>query len=1187
MDPATNKDLSPAMMRYVARARALLRWAPTISPAIMHELHTIQSKAATLPLARSGNKIPRNNESVPLPTYDHPDFNSVLQRKQEFREHASPQRSVVSSLEEGWKASCDAEGDFALTDLQLIMRNFIAPGTPYNGCLLHHGVGLGKSCTAVTVAESFPERKVLVLTNPGLQEAFARQVFDPSKIRERADGTLDLSAITQCTGKAYIERIAGAHLLTRQELGRRIRALISKRYTFMGLDRFSNIVSALGDDALSIERTRKQFSNTVIIVDEAHHLRNNVTGNGTGPNGKAHTKRVTSILSRVLQRTENVKLLLLTATPMFNDSRDIVDLMNLLLVNDKRAPMRTSDLFDKLGNITPAGATKLVASARGYVSYMPGGSPYSFPRRLSDMVATSATRLPVIDLYGKLILAPDRITNLRLTCTPMSLTQRAAYNVTAQDFQDSAGGDAEADADAGLDADMDADGYEDRGGHGDALAHKRGKALRTGQQIMNIVFPTSAVKAGTQTWGTGRRGFTTCFKTEVGKGGMMRVAYREGVLPFLVGPKLEETAPKIAAVLKGILGTTGVTLCYSRFVWSGAVPLALALEHVGFNRYGAPNLFKEGHGHGHGQANMKSGSKGSYIIVTGSAEVGGDADTQISAARAASNVDGNDIRVIIVTTKASEGVDLRFVRAIHILEPWYNLQRLAQIVGRASRHCSHALLPAPKRNFTLFLHAIRNTYTTGTTKVTAKAKAKATADERETLDLRAYRISESKQSRINAVQRLLIGGAFDCALNSSRILEQRRAHDPKLVHGSVMEDCLGVKRLGTHPQDGFEDVTGTCDAPLSQDGKSDIDTSTYDVQKHAFGLNMYAEAIHAAFKMRSKLTFEELSMNVVAARIDFMSLVLTRIIEQQELVLDSRHRSCTIRQQGKLYVAEPISNGAFDAGVRPRRHLVMQAASASDAPDLGPTGSAGSDQDVSSTFAASALSTVRDLTTTMTQELGIPQSTQGKKLLQILSRCILDAVLDRLSWAMLQSVIQMTLRGGYGKVVKAVGGKRGQLILDSLQASGVLVIGTDDDAYMRARNGKWYCASMKKGTGVNPDCDAAARVDPTVVMRMASNMTTRSAAPAALVQNQKGLFEFRLLASDTRTKAASKGTICSQTSASTLDQLKAKCLDALASVGPSFEPTILDGLPKKRVCLLYELILRLSGSLARPAQMHD
>ena len=41
-----------------------------------------------------------------------------------------------------------------------------------------------------------------------------------------------------------------------------------------------------------------------------------------------------------------IKLILLSATPMYNDPTEIVFLINLLLQNDKRVKMNTKDIFN-------------------------------------------------------------------------------------------------------------------------------------------------------------------------------------------------------------------------------------------------------------------------------------------------------------------------------------------------------------------------------------------------------------------------------------------------------------------------------------------------------------------------------------------------------------------------------------------------------------------------------------------------------------------------------------------------------------------------------------------------------------------------------------------------------------------------------------------------------------------------
>ena len=43
--------------------------------------------------------------------------------------------------------------DFELDSHQLFIKNFLSMNTPYNGLLLYHGVGTGKTCSAITVSE--------------------------------------------------------------------------------------------------------------------------------------------------------------------------------------------------------------------------------------------------------------------------------------------------------------------------------------------------------------------------------------------------------------------------------------------------------------------------------------------------------------------------------------------------------------------------------------------------------------------------------------------------------------------------------------------------------------------------------------------------------------------------------------------------------------------------------------------------------------------------------------------------------------------------------------------------------------------------------------------------------------------------------------------------------------------------
>ena len=57
------------------------------------------------------------------------------------------------------------------------------------------------------------------------------------------------------------------------------------------------------------------------------------------------------------------------------------------------------------------------------------------------------------------------------------------------------------------------------------------------------------------------------------------------------------------------------------------------------------------------------------------------------------NVYGEKIKVFLVTAAGAEGISLRNIRQVHIMEPHWNMTRIEQVIGRAIRICSHTDLP--------------------------------------------------------------------------------------------------------------------------------------------------------------------------------------------------------------------------------------------------------------------------------------------------------------------------------------------------------------------------------------------------------------------------------------------------------------------------------------------------------------
>jgi hypothetical protein len=78
----------------------------------------------------------------------------------------------------------------------------------------------------------------------------------------------------------------------------------------------------------------------------------------------------------------------------------------------------------------------------------------------------------------------------------------------------------------------------------------------------------------------------------------------------------------------------------------------------------------------------------------------GDALRKINA----NNYYGEVIKVFMITSSGAEGINLENTRFVHIVEPYWHMVRIDQVVGRARRICSHKNLPEPLRTIKVFLY---------------------------------------------------------------------------------------------------------------------------------------------------------------------------------------------------------------------------------------------------------------------------------------------------------------------------------------------------------------------------------------------------------------------------------------------------------------------------------------------------
>lgn len=118
------------------------------------------------------------------------------------------------------------------------------------------------------------------------------------------------------------------------------------------------------------------------------------------------------------------------------------------------------------------------------------------------------------------------------------------------------------------------------------------------------------------------------------------------------------------------------------------------------------------------------------------------------------NLYGDYIKILLLSPSGAEGLSLKNVRQLHILEPYWTETRLEQVIGRAIRMYSHDLLDPKERYVDIYKYeAIQNE------KVSNK-------NELDTTDTYVYNKAHEKQELINSFLDAVKESAVDCELNS-------------------------------------------------------------------------------------------------------------------------------------------------------------------------------------------------------------------------------------------------------------------------------------------------------------------------------------------------------------------------------------------------------------------------------------
>ena len=197
------------------------------------------------------------------PLLDDLNFNQQIAMKKEFNDTQYDDYDL-KDVEQEMERLCNMKMELA--PHQIFVRNFLSKETPYKSILLYHGLGTGKTCSAITICEEYRAlqkgisnaTRILVIASKNVQDNFKMQLFDERKL-EKVHG---LWNITGCVSQTLVNEINPTFMkdIPKKRIVQQINILIDKHYQFMGYRQFANYVTKrlqVYNKMESIEKKRK------------------------------------------------------------------------------------------------------------------------------------------------------------------------------------------------------------------------------------------------------------------------------------------------------------------------------------------------------------------------------------------------------------------------------------------------------------------------------------------------------------------------------------------------------------------------------------------------------------------------------------------------------------------------------------------------------------------------------------------------------------------------------------------------------------------------------------------------------------------------------------------------------------------------------------------------------------------
>ena len=304
-----------------------------------------------------------------------------------IRELFKPYEKELEEMGEIASCAKDPSVDFSLLTHQKIVRDYLNLFTPYRGLLLYHGLGSGKTCTSIGIAEGMKSAKeIVVMTPASLATNFFTEIKKCGDVLYRKNQFWEFVGIegqpdnVELLSKAlslpasFIEKKQGAWLVDvkkppnfkdlttaeQESIDDQLDKMIRSKYTDIHYNGMNRRVM----NEITQNNTINPFDNKTVIIDEVHNFVSRIIN-------KLDSKK-TDLISKELYgyllKANNARVVALSGTPIINSPHELSVLFNVLrgAIRTWTIPVRHTegkkitkeDILDMLNN-PPAGIPKV------------------------------------------------------------------------------------------------------------------------------------------------------------------------------------------------------------------------------------------------------------------------------------------------------------------------------------------------------------------------------------------------------------------------------------------------------------------------------------------------------------------------------------------------------------------------------------------------------------------------------------------------------------------------------------------------------------------------------------------------------------------------------------------------------------------------------------------------------------